>query len=172
MVVVGGQFLYRYTGLCSAIWLSIYLTAALVVDFFQPMLSKGLIDPLNQLWQSGQDFPGRQASAGETIQSFSYALALPLRVAPLLAGLLVVADMARLLERLGIKTDSIAGARLLAIHSHHSIWGGLHAVSYGVIAPCNGGTVVLYQPLGSRDCRFFSVVVLAIALKWTAKDGT
>ena len=123
MVAVGGIFLHRHTGLCSAIWLSIYLAAGFILALFQPTLNKGWSEPLIQLWHRGDEFPWREASIGQVIASFSSALTLPPRVATLIVTVLVLADMAQLLDRLGIKSDSVVVSRLLSVHRHHSIWG-------------------------------------------------
>ena len=60
---------------------------------------------------------------GQVIASLSSALILPLGVGALIVTILVLSDMAQLLERLGIRTDSMVFSHLLSVHSHHSIWG-------------------------------------------------
>ncbi len=123
LVFVGGLFLYRHTGLGSALWLSLYLAATLLSAVFQPILTKGWMDLLGPLWQSGQEFLGRDVSLATTMQGFSYLLSLPQAIATFLVALLVIADIARLLQRLGIKTGAPAFSPLLSIQKRSVMWG-------------------------------------------------
>jgi len=137
MVALFGVFLYRHTGLWSAIWMSLYLTAGFFVSLFQPTLTKGWFDPLVQLWQSGYDLPWTAASIGELQARVSYAFTIPLKVASLLVTALVLADGIRLLKQAGIHTESKVCARLLSINNHHAVWGAAMMFCIGLTPVLN-----------------------------------
>ena len=116
-----GLFLYRRTGLCSVIWLALYLGLSYSINYFNNYLTKGWMSLLPEALHGGQNLPWGHLSMAEFITAFTYLSAIPQSIAVLLVATLLIADSVHYLQRQGLDTSFFT--RFLAVHRRHYLWG-------------------------------------------------